>query len=243
MRSRLWHVALAYLLIGLLGLLRGCPSEPDDLELNRQAPIVIDAPVLSCHLSPSRRYVDTVIDTGTSFQEYRIYDLTNGQQVVADLLPPDRDYASWIWLDGDIRFHMTRYQEPTLDIPHPIPLNGWLVDIPNHLITDVLSLDTGDQAHIFEQVDQAFRQLNREMSASISPNGRFISSANIIWEYRSPGVERGTMLNSSDHGNTQGCTFGWKPDSSGVYFVDHGGGAWANATGGPIRFLPVEPIK
>jgi hypothetical protein len=243
MRSRLWHAALAYLLIGLLGLLSGCPSETDDPELNRHAPIVIDAPVLSCHLSPSRRYVDTVIDTGTSFREYRIYDLSNGQQVAADLLPPDRDYAFWIWLDGDIRFHMTRYQEPTLDIPHPIPLNGWLVDIPNHLITDVLSLNTGDQSNIFDQVDQAFLQEDREMKESISPDGRFISNANIIWEYLGPGRGRGPLRNTVNAGNTNSCLFGWKPDSSGIYFVAYGGGARANATGGPIRFLPVAPAK
>jgi hypothetical protein len=242
MRSRLWHAALAYLLLGLLGLLSGCQTESD--ELNRQAPIIIDAPVMNCVLSPSRRYVDTVIDTGTSFQEFHIYDLTTGQLVAADLLPPDRDPALWVWLDGDIRFHATDYKQGPPGTRHPMPLNGWLVDIPNHLITDVLSLDTDDQASIFDQVEQAFHRLDREMESTenISPNRRFVTSVTFIWEYLGPGRGRGPLRNEVNAGNAGSCLFGWKADSSGVYFPDYGGGR-RNTSGGPIRFLPVEPIK
>jgi hypothetical protein len=225
----------------LLVLLMACQADPE--RQNRQTPIVVDAPVLSCEFSPSRRYVDTVIDTGTSYQDYRIYDVATGQQVAEDLLPPDRAYAPWIWLAGDIRFHMTRYQEPPPDPFALIPLNGWLVDIPNQQITDVLTLAPDEQAGIFAQVAAAFRQQTLEMEGgSVSPDGRFISNANIIWEYRDPALGRGTLLNSTQNGYAEGCLFGWKADSSGIYFVDLGGSR-ANPTGGPIRFLPVVPVN
>jgi hypothetical protein len=222
-----------------LVFLMACQSDMEDR--NRQTPIVVDAPVLSCEFSSSRRYVDTVIDTGTSFQDYRIYDVTTGQQVAADLLPPDRAYAPWIWLADDIRFHMTRYQEPPPDPFALIPLNGWLVDLPNQQITDVLTLTPDEQARIFAQVAAAFRQQTLEMEGSVSPDGRFISNANMIWEHRGPGVGRGALLNSTQNAYAEGCLFGWKADSSGIYFVDLGGSR-ANPTGGPIRFLPVVPI-
>ena len=236
---RQWQTFFCY--IGLTICLAGCQTEVE--RLNKQSPIVINAPVMNCHLSPSRRYVDTVIDTGTSFPEFRIYDLVTGQQVAEELLPPNRDSVGWIWLDGDIRFHATEYTPHRPGPRDRVPLNGWLVDIPNQRITDVLSLDPQDQSIIFDQVATAFRQEDREMGGdgSISPDGHFIANAHVIWEYLGPGRGRGTMVNSSTAANPGSCIFRWKADSSGVYFIDHDGGP-RNATGGPIRFLPVVPI-
>lgn len=236
-------ILLIWVGVGLLFMgIKSLEDDPD-ADLNLQAPLVVETNGLFCTMSPSRTYVSVTPDD--PWATNTLYDVRTGQPVVIDWIPSHLPLHSWVWLANDVRFYFTPVASASVTVTLAVtPTQIWLVDIPHQLITDVLSLPLPQQAQLLAAANHAFLQLDAQYGeqGGVSPNGKHIAIGGTIWDYFGPRGGRSFKLNGITYAGSQDCIYGWKLDSSGVYFVDSRRRG-LKTYGGPIRFLPVVPMK
>ena len=135
--------------------------------------------------------------------------------------------------------------DPVTSGNYVVPANGWLVDVEHAVITDVLALPPAERdATLAFAAEQSRTRVDRAWQARIAPNGKFISGEGSIYTYdatRRP--PEGAKRSSVTVAKNVSCFFGWKPDSSGFYFVELKRDGLMRTKPGPVRLLLVDPPK
>ena len=235
-------------LLFLLGILAGCTDGLTPAsDLDRRAPIVFAVEANGCELSPGGRFMSvaaepvainggTFYDTATGNTRQIIYpfDAATVQDAVSLY-----DEVLFVTTNGE------RRTDPATSGNYVIPANGWLVDVEHAVITDVLTLPSAERdATLAFAAEQSRTWVDRAWQARIAPNGKFIAGLGIINEYnatRRP--PEGAEHTSVTVAKSVDCWFGWKPDSSGFYFVELKRDGLMRTKPGPVRLLLVDPPK
>ena len=222
-RYRHWLI----LIIGLV-LLVGCTlNQPAGS--TTEAPIIIDVRARYCELSSDGTYMAVGEENVGGFTLYRLDTAT------AVAFPPRRG-MSGVWIDDTTWFE---YASDKLVGTSYQPTDGWIVDLRLNTVTDILTLDPGQRQQTLDTVNALLGDPTRSEVAQISPNGLYEAQSSNIYAHTGPtnGQVKKQFHTSR---STSGCKFGWKADSSGFYFIEHGAALRGNPPG-PIRFLPVNP--
>ena len=228
----------------LLGILAGCTDGlTPTSDLDRRAPIVFDVQAEACELSPGGRFMAI---SGTAWGNF--HDTTT-QTSVMITLPISRNATfDALWLRGEIFFLASegeRRTDPVTSRNYVIPANGWMIDVEHTVITDVLTLPSAERdATLAFAAEQSRTRVDRAWQARVSPNGKFIAGLATINEYdatRRP--PEGVKHTSVTVAKSVDCSFGWKPDSSGFYFVELKRDGLMRTKPGPVRLLLVDPPK
>lgn len=105
-------------------------------------------------------------------------------------------------------------------------------------MTDVLALEPAVQRLTLEQAHQRIRSDRVEgWTPARSPDGQFIFTETQIL-----GATTQALVNEvRGTGPASACRFGWRPDSSGYYFIDRSRKGLSQTGPGPIRVLLVRP--
>jgi hypothetical protein len=209
-------------------------------DAERRAPIVVDVEATACSLSPGGRFLH-VSAAGVALSDF--FDAITGEHISLSL-PPDGPHLQpagmpqpqALWLRDETYFVYDRWTNA--DHGYHIPQNGWLIDVANRMVTNVLRLDTAERQALLDLVSQTIRRGSNPLPAT-SPNG--------IYTY----YFNGTIVDTSGQelnrfpwrSRVEACGAGWRHDSSGVYFAEQPRRALLDRLGqpGPIRMLLVHP--
>lgn len=234
-------------------MLVGCQSQAERNTLdafNRPTPLIIEGSFDACYLSPSKTYVLFHI-----FRERRsvIYDLRSAQPL-SDTLQLPEAINDWLWLEEDRIMYAGIPSAPLITTTAWLPNNETIIDIPNAIITEVNTLPITDQRDIQDVLGAALTERDRKHRINLSPNGTYIGEGSRIFEYigppeyatQRPPMEyllqpyKGPSLNGTVNEIAEICFDPWKPDNTGVYYLDYQGDQ-QEKRGGPLRFLPIIP--
>ena len=236
------QVVLLLLLVTQTGCTDGLTPASD---LDRRAPIVFDVQAEACSLSPGGRFMGISTADG---QYGDFYDAATGNKIHIPLPIPSNASLGSIWLYGAtalISSEGERRTDPATSRDYVLPANGWLVDVEHSVITDVLTLPpTERDATLAFAAEQSRTRVERAQQGRIAPNGKFIAGLATINEYdatRRP--PEGVKHTSVTVAKSVDCWFGWKPDSSGFYFVELKRDGLMRTKPGPVRLLLVDPPK
>ena len=153
------------------------------------------------------------------------------------MLPPHPRVIKGIWIDDAPWFQYL--SEERVGTTY-VPTDGWIVDLRQGTVTDIMTLTPAERAQTFATVKLLLSTYwTRREAAEISPDGRYSAGGGFILEAFAPNVGQVKRQFYTSQG-TEGCQFGWKPDSSGIYFIEQGLSVGADQPGS-MRFLPVNP--
>lgn len=216
------HSAITIVLITLSMLLSGCVGGSD------VAPIVLQVQAQDCHLSPTGTYM--AVSEPYAEARFTIYDL---ETATVRVHPPTSSWGG-LWLDDTHWFAYAPLQNSRAT-------HGWIIDVVHSETTDILSLSPAEQTTILTEVNAYLSLHSGPLPAhgDISPDGQYEALGNSIYEAGKLGTGTSKAEFPTRRG-TVGCKNGWKPDSSGYYFIERGF-AVRGYPPGRIRFLPIEP--
>lgn len=229
-----WRTVYSILLLVIV-VLAGCGTRPPD-----RAPIVLDIPTTTCELSPSGRFLE-LRGTNSSATE-GVYAVGTWQKLPTPAPPPRLANTALIrslWLDTDMQFFLTAVIDPQdLD---SAPTDGWLLDWQHRVVTDVLALPPADRATFLAVLADRIRTRPQRAINRISPDGLYIGGDTILLNNGWPtsGAPEVIVAEAKEVVDARLCSFGWTPDSSGVYFIELTGPI--GRFPGPVRYLSVEP--
>lgn len=212
---------------------------------NRRAPLVVEIRGFSCSLSLDGRYLSVLADSVRRGEDF--FDAATGELIriprPASIGPASEVYG--LWLEEDVYFNYHRWSDDraigqqyktktTLD---DIPEDGWLVDVGSRTATALSQLDTAERERVLTFAREQIRTYDERSEAALwSPNGAYVFRNGAIWDKAGNKVAETYLPDIA-----RPCAFGWKPDSSGIYFVDRERPPASDIAGaaGSIRFLPV----
>ena len=217
-----------YVVCGLIALMSACGSTNEN---ERVAPIVVDVEVQHCEVSPGAKYVSL----GMRGFHKDIYDLDTGEAVELPSIPKrvKRTHTKF-WVYPEAYFVATPPEEQ--GIYPPVFTDGWIVDVENQVITDLLDLDAVTRQATLTQINTEYVRQKTTISDYISPDGRFkLLATAIVTASHPPGPVTSYLVKFEGMGNP--CNNPWKADSTGAYFAEISG--MFAKDGGPIRLLRV----
>jgi hypothetical protein len=234
-----WSVIRVCLLIIVLGAaVLWLYQQAQRADANRRAPIVAPVKARYCTLSPSGHFlqVDALDASQSDF-----YTTTTGERVNM-AIPPEVPQSEGLdlWLRDDTLFLYSKWTDVDYQGQlYRAPQNGWLIDVQNHVVTDVLHLDLSERQATLALAQAQIRTYGtRGMLPAPSPDGKAIFYINA----KLTDISGNTLNQFPLWSGIEPCSFGWRPDSSGFYFVEHPKTGLIFSTGpGPVRLLLVHP--
>jgi hypothetical protein len=225
-------------LIGSIWAMLNWQNAARQAELDRRAPVVFDLKADYCELSEGGRYMRI---NAPGVEPGDFFDTATGAKITVPL-PPEvaARMNDGLWL-RDETWIITEWPRAVFDNTPPLPTQGWLVDVAQGTVTDLTTLDSATRSEFLALAYEQIRtHLVRRGPGLVSPNGLYFASGLAISQWQGD-VELGPRLNEyTGEGLPLGCLFGWRPDSSGYYFIEMTqNGHWPEP--GPIRLMLVEP--
>ncbi len=224
--------------VSILLVLSACGQNANDA----RAPIVLPGEFGGCELSPGGGFLEA---RGASDPQlngiYAVATWTKADEPMAPARLQNQVVEGRVWLYPEV-FLVYTAVAPHSPVMVDIPSDGWLVDMTHRIVTDVADLDPAAQAQILQLAADQIRTYGDRGAQDTSPDGRFVGSAGGILEnngWPTSGQPRTMVAEFKGARGTGSCAFGWKPDSSGIYFIELQG--FTGRSPGPIRFLPVVP--
>lgn len=229
-----------YVLVFIVALLVLCCVGPS-IRYNLQAPLVLDVKARSCSLSLGGSYMHIMSYTGIGDHGLYIYSISSGKRVSIPTNDTfDQTEIVHTWVSDSLFFYSEKWELHSNKNAYDLPENGWIVDVPNQVVTNTMTLDNESRDHILHLAQQ---QMNKTIDKNrffpiISPNNQYAIRPVIITD-----VQSGKELNYLPPytlSNDMLCFNAWKPDSSGYYFIARPL-TFLGGEPGPIRLLLTHP--
>lgn len=235
---RLIGLLLLAALIGSIWAALKWQEAAQQAELDRRAPVIFDLKADYCELSEGGRYM-RINAAGAEAGDF--FDTATGAKITVPL-PPEvaARMNDGLWL-RDETWIITEWPRAVFDNTPPLPTQGWLIDVARRTVTDLATLDPTSRSELLALAYKQIRtHLVRRGPGLVSPNGLYFASGLAISHWQGD-VKLGPRLNEyTGEGLPLGCSFGWRPDSGGYYFIEMAqDGPWPQP--GPIRLMLVEP--
>lgn len=206
------------------------------LRYNLRTPLVIGVQANGCYLSPGGTYMYVAESDFVGDEGLPVYSTSDGKRSQIHL-PESYKGGEAVWLDDGVLFDSYMWGREYPSHKYALPDNGWVINVSTQTLTDTRILPVAERQEIFERARALVNRKREKYNTFpyMSPDGRYGYEYGTIID-----IQSHTILNTVEMADESTCEAGWRPDSSGYYFIDRPEMTFVRKPG-PIRLLLTHP--